>query len=149
MAIMVQDAGALRTITGITVKQAGVLRTIRQVKVQDGGVLRTVATFADPLAVASDAAGKSGNSSTLTTSNVTASVSGGFAPYTYAWTLETNGGGTASTTSAPTMATTTFTKTNLLPESDVTDVWRCTVTDDTGEIAFGLFSITFLYLTGA
>lgn len=148
MTIKVRDAGTLRTITSMKVRQAGITRTIRTAKVYDGSTLRTVAIFADPLSVTSPGGTVTGNSSTLTTENVTATPSGGFAPYTYSWALTTNGGGTASTTSASTSATTTFTKTNLTPEADVTDEWTVTVTDALGSTAQAVVPVTFFYLTG-
>lgn len=149
MAITILDGGTLRTITKAYVKQAGVLRAIRTIKVQDGGTLRTVATFADPLSVFVTDTGKVASSSTMTTDPATASPSGGFAPYTYAWTLVTNGGGAASTANTPTLASTTFTKTGLSPGSDITDVWRCTVTDALGNTASDVGNANFIYPTGA
>jgi hypothetical protein len=149
MAIKVQDAGTLRTITGIQVKQSGIVRDIKQVKVQDGGVLRTVATFADPLAVSSNSPFATAANSTLTTNTATATPTGGFSPYTYAWTLVTNGGGTASTASSASTASTTFTKTGVPSGTDITDFWKVTVTDSLGSTAEKTVDVVFSNISGA
>lgn len=151
MTFKVQDAGTLRTITRAIFRQAGIDRQLKFARVYDGGTLRTVAVFAEPLTVAISPLGVTvvGNSSTLTTGTVTASPTGGFAPYTYAWTRLTNGGGNPSTASAPAAATTSFTKTGLAPEQDATDDWRVTVTDSAGTTATADTTAQFFYLTGA
>lgn len=150
MTVKIQDAGTLRTITGLKVRVGGVTRTIRQIKVMDGGTLRTVATFSSALSVSiSTVAEAIGSSSSLTTNSVTATPSGGTAPYTYAWTLVTNGGRNASTAGSPSLATTNFTKTGLVPTDVVTDVWRVTATDSFGQTATADVTATFSYSTGA
>jgi len=71
----------------------------------------------------------SGGTPTYTTTNsVTVTPAGGTAPYTYAWTKVS---GDDFDIGAPTTATTTFSGT---PEfnSDLSGVYRCTVTDDAG-----------------
>lgn len=131
MTMKVQDAGTLRTITGMQVKQSGITRTIREVKVQDGGTLRTVAIFADPLTVsASDATGVS-TTSTATADSV-ATPSGGFSPYTYAWANLT---GTATIISGSATANPTFQETGLAIEETRLSTYRVTVTDDAGQTA--------------
>lgn len=146
MGLKIQDAGTLRTITRLYIRQGGVNRRIRTLKIMDGGTLRTVATFADTLSVSAD--GASGNGpgtgpSNVTTDSTTAVVSGGFAPYTYAWSLVTNGGGTASTATNPTSATTAFQKANVPQDASYTDVWQVTVTDAVGSTATAAASAQF------
>lgn len=136
--IRIQDAGTLRTITRGSVRVAGVTRALRTIKVMDGGVLRTVAVFADPLSVSispSALAAFAQENTTVTTDTASASPTGGLAPFTYAWTLQANGGGTASTANSASSATTSFTKTNVPLETTYSDTWRVTVTDAVGQTA--------------
>lgn len=149
MTFRIQDAGTLRTITKGTVRVAGINRPLKTIKVQDGGSLRLVATFADPLSVTAGGGLAAGASSSLTTNSVTATPSGGFAPYTYAWTLITNGGRNASTAGSPTSATTTFTKTGLINGDSIDDTWRVTVTDSIGQTATADTTASFIYISGA
>lgn len=146
MTLTVKDSGTSREITRAYVRQGGALRTIREIKVLDGGTLRTVAVFADPLSVT--ASGVSGNgtgtsSQTVTTTETTAIVSGGFAPYTYSWTLFTNDGGTPSTAISPTSASTRFQKANVAPDATWADIWQVTVTDAVGGTATAAISAQF------
>lgn len=146
MAMLVRHGGATRTITGMVVKQGGVTRTIRRARVQDGGVLRTVAIFAEPLTVT--AADVSGSSllSTVSAGTASAVVTGGLSPFTYAWTLTLSGGGTDSTASSPTSASTNFTKTDVPEDSTISDTWRVTVTDAGGQTAEDSLQATFTNL---
>ncbi|WPZ05481.1 hypothetical protein [Pelagerythrobacter marinus] len=148
MSLQIRDAGTLRTITRLTIRQAGVNRSIRTLKVMDGGVLRTVAIFADPLAVTAPDTNGHQDSSTVITNLITATPSGGFSPYTYAWSLIANGGASPSTATAPTSAGTSFSKSGLIPGQTVTDTWRVTVTDSLGQTASHDISATFTRGTG-
>lgn len=70
---------------------------------------------------------KVGATSSLTTASVTATPSGGTAPYAYAWTKLS---GDAITCNSPSAATTTFTASGLAAGgADRTATYRCTVTD--------------------
>ena len=145
MAIKVRDAGTLRTIKKGYAKVGGVLRPLKRVYVNNNGTLRLVAVFAEPLTVAANDVSGTGNGSTgatAVTNTTTAVPSGGTAPFTYAWTLLTNGGGAASYATNPSSATTAFVKTGLAQSSSFTDTWRVTVTDANGETATdGVFAV--------
>lgn len=144
MTMKVRAGGALRTITGFKLKQAGVLRTIIRMRVMDGGVLRQVGLFTSPLSVsAGDIGVKGSGEGTLTTAFRTAFPQGGLSPFTYLWTLQSSSGTSPSTTSNPTSASTSFTKTNLPGVGSLTDTWRVTVTDSLGATAFTDLSVTF------
>ena len=146
MPLKIRDSGTLREISRLYIRQSGVNRPIRTLKVLDGGTLRTVAVFADPLSVT--ASGVSGNgtgtsSQTVTTTETTAIVSGGFAPYTYSWALFTNDGGTPSTAISPSSASTRFQKASVAPDATWTDIWQVTVTDAVGGTATAAISAQF------
>ena len=149
MGLAIKDAGTLRTISRLYIRQSGVNRRIRTLKVMDGGTLRTVAVFADALTVSAFNVRGIDSSSTVTTRETTATVSGGFGPYTYLWERVIAGGGDASTAATPTRASTAFTKTGMFPGQSSTDTWRVTVTDSTGATATTEISATFDYSTGA
>lgn len=66
---------------------------------------------------------------TATTDAATGVGAGGTAPYTYAWTLLTHSGATPPTADTPSLATTTFTQTGIMPHDALDATWKCTVTD--------------------
>lgn len=147
MTFRILDAGTLRTISSGQVKVAGVMRPLRFIKVMDGGSLRTVATFVAPLSASTSDTSGFGNGTegaTVITSTASAVVSGGLAPFTYAWALLTNGGGTASTATAPASATTAFSKSGMPGEAFYQDTWRVTVTDSLGSTATADLTATFV-----
>ena len=143
MAITIPDAGVTRTITRGTVKVAGIERSLKKIEVWDGGALRLVGKFADPMAVSANDVRTYDLPGSPANLYSTAVATGGFTPYTYAWMLITNGGGSASTASDPAMATTTFEKTTVPGGPAVTDTWRVTVADATGETASADISVSF------
>jgi len=71
---------------------------------------------------------KSGLTASQTTASTTVTPSGGVSPYTYAWTLLS---GDTLTVNSPSAATTTFSKTGMLPGDSFDATYRCTVTDST------------------
>lgn len=138
MTLKVRDAGTLRTIKRLTVKVGGINRRIKTIKGMDDGTLRLLATLADDLSVSAPFSatgfGDGNEGESITTVAITASVAGGIGPYSYAWVRQSSEG-TASTATAPTMATTAFVKTANVAGESTTDVWRVTVTDSTGATA--------------
>ena len=150
MAFRVQDSGAVRTAVNLRFRLAGVVRRARRVRVLDAGVLRQVAVFADPLSVtAPDVTGRGTGlaTNTVATPQITATPAGGFGPYTYAWVIVSNSGGTASVAVSPSNATTSFSKPNVAVGQVYTDTWRVTVTDSTGNTATDDVSVTFSNLS--
>lgn len=138
MPFKMEDAGGvLRTVTVMKVADAGgEIRTIRTAKVMDSGsTLRTVATFASAMTVAISPSavfgfGFGAGSALSTTDPVTATPTGGLAPYTYAWTRLSGDGEAMS----PTLATTTFR--DDVPEGETTEgTFRVTVTDSAAQTA--------------
>ena len=83
---------------------------------------------------------KFGTSSSLTTSNATATPSGGTAPYTYAWTVP---GGLGVSANSPTSATSSFTATGLTPGNVVSCDATITVTDSLGATATDTVHLNF------
>lgn len=71
-----------------------------------------------------------GRTSSRSTADVTAIVSGGSGSFTYAWTITTDGH--TITISAPTSATTHFNISGIAVGDEVTATARCTVTDTSG-----------------
>ena len=146
MALGVRDAGTLRTALKLRVKHDGVLRDAKVLKIMADGELRTAAVFAGELSVtANDAQGnpKAGSTADVTTSNSSATVSGGVGPYTYAWTIVSSGGGNASTALSPASASTMFRKTAVPDGAAYVDTWKVTVTDSFGTTATDTISATF------
>jgi uncharacterized protein YukE len=73
------------------------------------------------------------SAASATTRNATANVSGGVAPFTYAW-ARTDGGAHSWTINSPASAITSF-STPVSPNSDQVATFACTVTDATGTSA--------------
>lgn len=68
-----------------------------------------------------------------------ATVTGGQAPFSYAW---TNTGGTSFPISSPSSAGTSFIRSGRPPAGSVSGTYRCTVTDGTGATAFANITVT-------
>lgn len=145
LGIIIRDgSGTARTISEIVVRDAtNTSRTISEIWVRDtnntprlvfnpsGSASLSVSIspgfasgFADPP-----------GTGIATTDTVTASGSGGVAPYTYAWALESYTAGTPPTASDPSLAATSFTQAGIPSTSTESAIWICTVTDDDGNTA--------------
>ena len=85
----------------------------------------------------------SGTGTATTAPAVTATPSGGTAPYTYAWTLDSYSASVPPTANSLTSATTTFTQTSMDPGGIYTSAFRITVTDANSVTAFNIVSANF------
>ena len=141
MSVLVRLGGAWRTITGAQVFSGGSWRTLVAIQVYSGGAWRQVGNFSAPsggggggggtVSVSISPSPFSGTGST--TPSLTATPSGGLAPYTYAWTVVSS---TAPmTVTHPSLATTTaYSTTTLNPGDSINATLRCTVTDSLGTV---------------
>lgn len=153
---MTQEAyigGAWREVSYGEVYLFGAWRRLLYGEAYIGGNWVNIAAYTSPLTVTITPAstnGSSGDNSpvSVVTPNVTASVSGGLAPYTYAWTNVVNGGGTASSAIQPTMATTAFIKPSVPAATGYTDTLRVTVTDSLGRTGTADISVDFVNVGG-
>lgn len=146
MPMKVRDAGgSLRTINNMTVLDGGTSRRVVRMKVMDadGVTLRTVATFADQLSltISPDDIDAFGTTATIVTETATATPSGGFAPFTYAWAKVSGDDITADSSS---VASTKFRATNLGQNETRTATFECTATDSAGSTATDTITITIL-----
>lgn len=101
------------------------------------GSLASLAVGASPMFVQGAAA--SPTFVTINTGATTASVTGGSPPYSYAWTVQNEGGGSWLITS-PSSATTSFQAAAVDTLEQFTGTMRCTVTDSRG--ATGTVDVT-------
>jgi hypothetical protein len=92
--------------------------------------------------------GRSHGTGTATTGSVVATVTGGTAPYTYAWVLTETDSGVPATASNPTAAATSFTQTGLAEDDFVTTTWTVTVADANGVTATATVGAYFSDFTG-
>ena len=137
----VLHGGTLRRVINMKVKELGVLRNLKTMKVMDGGSLRLVANFVQNMSVTI-----TGNASNLPnygndTGLCTANVTGGLAPYSYAWTEDSDPDGINATISSPTNAVTKFTRTT---SNDGLSIFRVTVTDALGTTATDTIPATWV-----
>lgn len=98
-------------------------------QVWDGTLAGLTVTATDPFVQGHVAAG---GLATVNTGLTTAAVSGGSPPYTYAWTIEDDGGFAGWSINNPTGAQTSFRATGVDAGESWTGEFRCTVTDARG-----------------
>lgn len=156
VALILRDGtNTARTITALVIRDGGnVARTITELWIRDlDNVPRLVfnpsgsATLA--VSLSDDAvSGASHGSGTATTNSVTATVTGGTGPFTYAWTLSHTDGIPNPTANSPSSATTTFTQTGLAPDDFVSSTWLLTVTDANGVTTTATVDAFFSDFTG-
>lgn len=130
-------SGAWRDISAGKIKVDGVWRTVTRIVGKVSGAWEDYAIFAPAVTVTISpltaiAYDYDVGPSTITTNAVTATPTGGVAPFSYAW-----AGGTTAT--APTSATTAFSRFTNAGET-VPETWTVTVTDSLGQS--GTASIT-------
>jgi len=133
--IRIRDAGGLvRTVARIRMRdEAGNLRTIQRIRARDGsGILRTVFQYMQVTLSAYEYT-KQLNSPPPHTSSaaITATPTGGMAPYTYAWSSVFPN---STSVVSPTSATTHFNGA-VANGNTINPAWVCTVTDATGAVS--------------
>ena len=147
MTMKIMDAGGtLRTVSSMKVMDGGSLRNVRTVKIMDADntTLRTVAVFASSLslAVTPDPAGDA-DYTNVQSAALLATPTGGLAPYTYSWSKVS---GTTMNLSAPTSASTFISSPPMEIGQGVQAVYRCTCTDNAGQVASDDVTVTFVFL---
>lgn len=145
MKIAVHSGGVTRTVAAMHVRVGGTTRAVARAWLRDNGALKQFFASMDsqsggstnsPSGITVSPTGATGfaNSAgtTMARSNtVTVTVTGGVAPYTFAWTYVS---GDVVTCNAPTAAATTFSATLSASESRYAE-WKCRVTDAAGVVA--------------
>lgn len=130
----VLTAGVVQGLSEFRVQHRDALVTLRTAKVMQGGALRIVFNRVAALAVDNigDPASAYGASSTLVTTEVTATVTGGTGPFTYAWALVSHDQGNPPVPTNPSFATTAFRQGGAVLGSITNGTFICTVTDSLG-----------------
>lgn len=147
MSVLVRLGGAWRTITGAQVFSGGSWRTLVAIQVYSGGAWRQVANFSPPgtggggggtlsLSLSTYSISSSAhNVADQTSSTVTVTPSGGTAPYTYVWSLDSQDGLATYSITTPTAATTSVEASGIPLGSTVGCAISCHVTDSLGATA--------------
>lgn len=143
MTLSVRTAGTRQVVSKLSVFQGGGLRPVRTLKVMTAEGLRLVAAFSEPLSLFASPSDVSGYGSgrrpvRVYTDPTTATPSGGFAPYSYAWTTDNAG----ISVSSPTAATTKFSGFNEFGTA------QCVVTDAIGSTAIAIVSVAITFEIG-
>lgn len=139
--IQLFKGGVWRQLAGAKVFRSGAWRSILQVKVFYQGAWRTVANFSPPggggggggtlvVSAAPSSAGRISSSQVITSVTITATPSGGTAPYTYAWSFVGNAG--VCHINAPTVASTSVTAAPVDPGLTESCQIHCVATDSLG-----------------
>ena len=140
MTLSVKVGGAWKTVNNIWVRKGGVWKGVSKLSVRTGGAWKLA--HDDSGSVPPDVAGgfnahlnKSSVSGSVpgigvvTTDSVTAVVDEGTAPYTYAWSKVS---GSTFNIGSPAAATTNFNINTTTPDTTLTAIYKCTVTDNVG-----------------
>jgi hypothetical protein len=132
MAFKFKDGdGTIRTASALKFMDAGrTIHSARTIKFKDATTLRTIATFTTPMtvSVSSPYLLASGAGSSVTTDALTATPTGGTAPYTYLWSRV----GSCTITNT-TSASTTFSEFGLGFSEDRISTVTVTATDSAGQ----------------
>lgn len=131
--------GAWRSISSGDVRIDGQWRRLVRCEAYVGGAWRTGKTFLGALTLTAPSEVYALGVGTVTTEAITATPSGGLAPYAYAWTRTSGSHGFAT---APSAATTAFIATPPGGSIQIS-VFRCTVTDSLGASATADTTVTF------
>lgn len=128
----VQVGGVQQTIR--RVRGMADLRTFKRIRVMVGGVMQTVFQYLTAVATPDSVSGStaSGTTDPVTTAPTAAVVTGGVAPFTYAWS-EVDSLGGPWTIDNPTASVTTFTATVAAFDS-ATATFQCQVTDASSNV---------------
>lgn len=142
MPLKVVVSGVEKTAARASVIINGVAKAARRVEAWNGSAWKLVQSFAGPLSLSvspEEVTGQefSGAPAYVTSSNATATPSGGQGPYTYSWAMLT---GTGFTINTPTKASTSFSGTVNSPGAKLGTA-RCTCTDVFGTTATADVSI--------
>jgi hypothetical protein len=154
MTALVRLGGEWKTISAAKVFASGAWRTLAAIRVFSGGEWREVANFTAPpttdptptptglsLSISPSPVLAAGSSSMVTSSTVTATPSGGLAPYRYAWSAT---GDHSINISARTSASTTFSATGILASDPGAEgTATCTATDALGNTATAEVALSF------
>src|SRR5690349_3453812 len=123
--------GSWRSITRGEMYRGGSWRTLTRGEIYKGGAWHPLFSFIQPMSVSvsPNPVTRTGHRSPVVSVNVTATPTGGAAPYTYSWSV--TGGITAT---APTNAVTTMSA-SLVDGSTASGTATVTVTDSLGTVA--------------
>lgn len=138
--VSVLTPGGLKEVTRWQGLHLGVVRLFRTLRVMDASELRYVGSFIPPisLSVAPGEAFGGAFGGQVTTNTVTASVSGGQSPYSYAWSLISNNNPGTPFATNPANATSAF---SGLVGGDA--VFRVTATDALGSVTSADIFVNF------
>ena len=142
----INTGSAFKTISAIKVQTGTGLKSVTRAKVNVGGVLKNAGTFytLPSLSLSTSSVTVSRPNPTVQSEIITATVSGGIAPFTYAWTRLTGSGYAVSPTSASSRLANDF-----LDYGTTTGTFRCTVTDALSNTAYADVSASFTYFDGS
>lgn len=143
--------GGWRAPSACRIYAGGAWRTVTRVQVYKGGAWRTGATFADPLTASLTATPTdvlvSSNTIGYGSSILTATPSGGVAPYTYSHAITDHLGSVSPSLSTPTMATTYLNGGAYYTTTDEVAV-TVTITDAIGQTATASVGVQFTNIFG-
>lgn len=145
MPMKLRLGGVWRSITGAKVFSSAAWRPIKGIKIYCDGDWRDGAVFASDLSLALSASTltRSARLATINTTAVTATPTGGTAPFTYAWVRQS---GDTITANQPTSAVCSFQAASMAVDEVRTAVFRCTCTDSFGNTDDADVSITITRL---
>jgi len=139
---IVDSGGTKRTVKSLRIFDGTSKRRVLKIRqVKSDLTKQTIATFA--VAMSAQVIPTSASTTTGgTTNTVSATPTGGEAPFTYSWAITTAPSGGAVTITRPTMASTAFSQNTAL-DADNTGQATVTITDSLGTTAQAVVDLSF------
>lgn len=148
MTVKIRTATGASGINSIRVRGATATQRAARIKLRTGlavGALNQIFTGVSPISVTVTPEVRNffSNNDTTVSGNLTATPSGGLAPFTYVWSVVSFDGASSPTFGTSTSASTSVTQTGVIASDTKTATLQVIVTDSAGQTGSAIILATF------